>query len=741
MNRILFLLLTLAATTSLLNAQNIVIEGTVRDALSGQPLSFVTVYLEGSQISDETDKKGRFEIVTPRFEKETLIASRVGYKAFSIALRGDKLDETSIFKIELESATSDLEVEVTDKRLDDGSIHEDVKALEKIPTATGNIESILPHIGLGVNTGTGGELSSQYNVRGGNFDENLVYVNGFEIYRPQLIRSSQQEGLTFANPDLIGNLKFSSGGFESKYGDKMSSVLDIKYKTPERVGGSIEGSILGASGHFEGSFLRNDQGLDRLKVLLGVRYRTTRYLLGTLDIDGEYIPNFTDVQSYITYDFNDEWQLGLLMNYNRSEYQFAPESRSTAFGLVNFALQLNSVYQGQEVDDFTTAMGGLSLTWLPKREKNPLFMKLLISGFRSLENERRDVLGFYRLGESSRTITGEGGDELASLLGTGTQHNFVRNYLTIDVVNAAWRGGYEKQINNSRSNTLFYEWGLKWQHEEITDQLNEWERLDSAGYSLNYDDESVQLLNVIKSDINLSSDRFLGYAQATYSKSTERAEKKFIGGLRTAYWSLNEEVIVSPRFKFLYKPLQSKRDISYRLSAGYYFQPPFYRELRSPQGIVNPSALAQKSLHLVGGMTYDFKWGNHQKDFRFITEIYYKRLWDLISYDVDNVRIRYSGQNDATGYVMGADFRVNGEFVPGAESWFNISILSARENLNDVQHLAGKLEIQWLPMSIMFPGHPIKPLPLPYSSRITCLRMKTSRHTSISLWVQDCLSA
>jgi len=314
-------------------------------------------------------------------------------------------------------------------------------------------------------------------------------------------------------------------------------------------------------------------------------------------------------------------------------------------------------------------------------------MKLLISGFRSLENERRDVLGFYRLGESSRTITGEGGDELASLLGTGTQHNFVRNYLTIDVVNAAWRGGYEKQINNSKSNTIFYEWGLKWQHEDITDQLNEWERLDSAGYSLNYDDESVQLLNVIKSDINLSSDRFLAYGQATYSKTTERAEKKFIGGLRTAYWNLNEELIFSPRLKFLYKPLQSKRDVSYRLSAGYYFQPPFYRELRSPQGIVNPGALAQKSLHLVGGMTYDFKWGNHEKDFRFITEIYYKRLWDLISYDVDNVRIRYSGDNDATGYVMGADFRVNGEFVPGAESWFNISILSARENLDDVQHL------------------------------------------------------
>ncbi|HKK89088.1 MAG TPA: carboxypeptidase-like regulatory domain-containing protein, partial [Saprospiraceae bacterium] len=226
MNRILFLLLTLAAATTFLHAQDIVIQGTVRDALSGQPLSFVTVYLEGSQISDETDDQGEFKITTTQFEKETLIASRVGYKPFSIALRGDKLDKTSDFKIELESATSDLEVEVTDKRLDDGSIIEDVGALEKIPTATGNIESILPHIGLGVNTGTGGELSSQYNVRGGNFDENLVYVNGFEIYRPQLIRSSQQEGLTFANPDLIGNLKFSSGGFESKYGDKMSSVLD-----------------------------------------------------------------------------------------------------------------------------------------------------------------------------------------------------------------------------------------------------------------------------------------------------------------------------------------------------------------------------------------------------------------------------------------------------------------------------------------------------------------------------------
>ncbi|MEM9990540.1 MAG: TonB-dependent receptor plug domain-containing protein, partial [Bacteroidota bacterium] len=560
--------------------------------------------------------------------------------------------------------------------------------MQLMPTTTGNLESVLPHIALGTTSGTGGELSSQYNVRGGNYDENLVYVNDFEIYRPQLIRAGQQEGLTFPNIDLIQSLSFSSGGFEAKYGDKMSSVLDIKYKLPDEFKASLSGSFLGGSAHLEGSL---GDSL-KFRYLLGARYKTTRYLLGSLDVSGEYQPNFTDIQAYVTQDISTEWQLGILANYNRSVYDFIPQSRETGLGLVNFALQLTSVFEGREIDEFTTQMGGVSLTYLPRRDRNPLFVKLLVSNFQSLEQENFDIIGRYSLQEIEADLGSESFGDVANVLGTGTQQQFVRNTLLANVSTAELKGGWELQVNDNEDDdqvesTHFLQWSLQGKYEQIDDRLNEWERLDSAGYSLPFDTSAVQVFRTLKTENQLESARFSAYLQDTYTfRQDSIAELRFSLGVRATYWSLNEEFNLSPRAQLLYKPLKSGKDIAFRLAGGLYVQPPFYRELRNIEGEVNTNLLSQKSAHIVGGLTWDFGPAKNPTKFRFISEVYYKQLWDLVSYDIENVRIRYAGENNATGYVTGLDLRLNGEFVPGAESWFNLSFLRAREALNGVEH-------------------------------------------------------
>jgi len=677
---------------------NAVVTGTVTDAATQKALDFVTVFIKDTNIATETDINGDFKLAIPAGKKVNIVFSRIGYKEASTTIK--KLKDTERWKVDMAMAPadSDVEVVVTESRLEETAmIREEVLELKKLPSTTGNFESVLPHIALGTNSGTGGELSSQYNVRGGNYDENLVYVNDFEIYRPQLIRAGQQEGLTFPNIDLIRDLSFSSGGFEAKYGDKMSSVLDIRYKRPDSLRASVGLSMLGGSAHIEGSLDTEKKGYRKFRYLVGARYKTTKYLLGSLDVTGEYTPSFADLQAYLTYDINRDWQVGLMGNFNTSVYEFVPRDRSTALGLIDFALELFTVYEGQERDDFTNGMGGLSLTYLPDRDRNPLYMKWLFSTYQSQENERFDIIGHYRLGQIETGLGSENAGELIGVLGTGTQQQFVRNYLTSNVSNAQYKGGLELQIDTDadEEKSHFLQWGARYQHEIIYDEINEWERLDSAGYSLNYDETQVLLRSVLKTENELQSNRMHVYVQDTYtSKKDSVRELRVSLGVRAAYWDLNEELIISPRATLQYKSLKKGKDISYRLAGGLYYQPPFYRELRRLDGTVNTNVLSQKSAHLVGGMTYDFKIGS-KKDIpvRFIAEAFYKRLWDIVSYDVDNVRIRYSGENDATGYVTGVDFRVNGEFVPGAESWINLSFLRARESLNGIQHLQREIGV------------------------------------------------
>ncbi len=681
-----------ALTCTLCGAQQAQIFGKITQRGSLDPVEFAVVGIAGTSIATETDVNGTYTLNVPIDQTIELEVNHVGFEKIVYSIDPMKSGDKRLVNFSMTIASSDLDITVRGQRVQDaGLVREEVEELKLLPSASGNFESVLPSIALGTFGGTGGELSSQYNVRGGNYDENLVYVNDFEIYRPQLISNSQQEGLSFPNINLINSLSFSSGGFKSSYGDKLSSVLDIQYKRPEEMAGSIELSMLGASGHIEGSIATGTTKSKKIRYLLGARYKTTRYLLNTLETTGEYNPDFTDIQAYVTYDFHKNWQLGYLGNYNRAAYRFVPESRTSASGLLDFALQLSTAFEGSENDEFTTSSNGLALTYIPEKKKNPIFLKLLASAHRADENERFDILGFYRLSQIDIAPGSENQGQEIALLGNGTQHEFTRNFLDLNIMNVQHKGGLELNgigSNPSTNESHFVEWGVKFQTEKIEDRINEWERLDSAGFSIPYRIEELTIQRVLKSQNTLQSNRFTAFLQNTYTRAYwGRSEYQLTVGIRANYWDVNEELLISPRVQLLYKPLAWTSDVSFKLAGGLYAQSPFYRELRRRDGTLNLNLKAQKSIHIVGGMTCDFSWkAMSDRDFRFIVEGYYKSLSNLVSYDVDNVRIRYSGENDASGFVTGLDMRINGEFVPGTESWINLSLLRARERLDDVQH-------------------------------------------------------
>ncbi|MEL7162852.1 MAG: carboxypeptidase-like regulatory domain-containing protein, partial [Bacteroidota bacterium] len=437
-------LFTLLCTCVLAQVSSASISGKVTDLVSDLPVDFTTIYVQGTTTAVESGNTGRYLISVPAGEDFVLVFSRLGYRETTVNVSALPEGSRKQIDVALAPAESTLEVVVRESKIEEGGmIREQPEALRLLPSTTGNLESLLPHIALGVSSGSGGELTSQYNVRGGNYDENLVYVNGFEIYRPQLIRAGQQEGLTFANLDLTRSLSFSSGGFDARYGDKLSSVLDIKYKRPDSLRAGLQASLLGGSAYLEGSSKANDQGLKKFRYLVGARYKTTRLLLGSLETSGEYVPNFVDVQTYLTYDFSPQLQLGLLANYNRSIYNFEPEERSTAFGGFFETLQLFTRFDGGERDDFLTQMGGLSLTYIPERQQNPLFLKLLTSAFRSDENEAIAIGGDYSLGQLDTDLGSSTFGEVVNELGVGTQQQFVRNFLDIQVYNVDFQGGLE----------------------------------------------------------------------------------------------------------------------------------------------------------------------------------------------------------------------------------------------------------------------------------------------------------
>lgn len=687
LSKYFFLIIAIVMLPVVSFAQIIKVEGRVLDEATNEPVDFVTIHQKATSEATESNEQGLFKIEMDLSISKELVFNRIGYETYTWVITKANVNRVKRANIRLKPSTLDLDVTIKDAKLEEASmVKESVEELIKLPSTTGNLESVLPHIALGATSGTGGELSSQYNVRGGNYDENLIYVNDFEIFRPQLIRAGQQEGLTFPNIDLIRDLSFSSGGFEARYGDKMSSVLDIRYKRPEKWGGSFSSSFLGGSAHIEGSKKIKNQ---KLRFLFGARYKSTQYLLGSLDVKGEYTPQFFDVQTYITHDFNEEWQLSFIGNYNYSQYNFTPVSRSTAFGLIDFTLQLSSAFQGAEKDNFIHGMSGVGITYLPKRKKNPLFLKLMASNYQGQEIESFDILGFYRLSQIETSLgSDEAGEEIA-VLGTGIQHNYARNFLFSRITNVEHRGGIDFESELLPGQSHFLQWSLKWQHELIEDELNEWERIDSAGYSLPFNENEVLLNEHFFTKNTVQSNRLSAYVQDAFtSNQFLNSELKLTIGTRASYWDQTGELLISPRIQALIRP-ESDYDLSYKFATGIYYQPPFYREYRNIDGTLNLDNIrAQRSIHVVGGLSFNFDWPRvSEKKFKLITELYYKKLDRLISYDVDNVRIRYSGSNDASGYAVGMDIRVNGEFVPGAESWVNLSILNTQENITDVQHL------------------------------------------------------
>lgn len=649
-------------------------------------VELATVFIEETQKATETDIEGFFRIEIEANQKSTLVCRRIGYQESKQRIGSTPPGIVRKVEILLIDESLGIDIVVKDSRIKDlGMIREETSEIKLLPSVTGNLESALPSIALGANAGSGGELTSQYSVRGGNYDENLIYINDFEIFRPQLIRTGQQEGLTFPNIDLIKDLSFSSGGFEAKYGDKLSSVLDIRYKRPTISRSSFMLSALGVSTHTEGS--RKLWGRP-FRYLVGARYKTNRYLLGSLEVVGEYQPNHADVQTYLTYDLSDAWQIDFLSNYNISQYNFTPESGRQAVGLIDFTINLFTVYEGQERNEFQNAMAGLALTYLPEKSKNPYFLKFLASAYNSLETESFDILGFYRLSQIETSLGAENAGEEIAVLGVGTQHNYARNRLNSNIINFQHKGGYEYQLSQNGSRSHFIQWSAKVQEEIIQDNLKEWERLDSAGYSIPFSEQAVTLQEYIRSSNDISTTRISGSLQNTYTLQGTDHELRLNAGLRASYWTFNNEYFVTPRMQALYKPLNWKRNMSFKLASGYYFQPAFYRELRRLDGSINENIRAQKSAHVVAGLTYDFMWKKvSKKPFKMISEVYYKQLWDMVSFDIDNVRIRYSGENDSRGYIIGWDTRINGEFVPGSESWVNISLLRARERLDGVEHL------------------------------------------------------
>jgi len=645
-----------------LPAQNLItVSGYVKDE-NGKPVDLVNVVVVETGKGTATDKKGFFSLTLEKGKTYTLRFSRMGFVDKERKINAKK-NLHNIFVV-VEEAVNKLNT-VSVKGIHDRSgnlVRINPKVVSSIPSPDESIESLLRTL-PGVSSKN--DLSSQYSVRGGNFDENLVYVNDIEVYRPFLVRAGQQEGLSFVNPDMVGSILFSAGGFDAKYGDKMSSVLDIKYKKPYKFGGNFSFGMLGGSLHLEGIDPSN-----RFTYNVGVRYKTTKYLLGGLQEEGDYHPNFLDYQGFYTFDITEKLSLNLFTNISRNSYIFVPKTRETSFGTFNTALSLKIYFDGQEADRFTSGTEAVSLNYKPNERTT---LKFISSYFFSREEETYDILGQYFLNELDKDLGSDNvGDSLMNI-GVGTFLNHARNYLTADVVNF-----YHKGSRKAGKNLL--QWGAKVQHEIIDDKLNEWQMLDSAGYSLPYSDTSVNLYYSLVAAHNIESNRLTAYFQNTFKQDYDKLSMSVTAGIRTQYWTLNRQNIISPRVSITITP-KWQRDVQFRFASGYYYQMPFYKELRDLQGNLHTDVLAQRSLHFVLGTDYNLKIWN--RPFKIISELYYKKLDFLIPYEVDNVQIRYYGTNNSRGYAYGWDFKINGEFVKGTESWASLSLMKTEEDILD----------------------------------------------------------
>jgi hypothetical protein len=662
---LLFVFFLLSSTCLLAQKKFAYVSGKVLDE-NENPKANVNISILGRQGGIATNDSGLFRLKVAADKAFALQFSFSGYKTAQQNFLLSENEEETV-TIRLEPGATELEnVIVTDQRPRNsaGLIQINPKYALNIPGPNVSVENLIKIL-----VGSNNELTSQYNVRGGSYDENLIYVNDFEIFRPYLVRNGQQEGLSFINPQMVRNINFYAGGFPSKYGDKMSSVLDIQYNKPRKFGGSAYVSILEQGFHVEGTDSKN-----KLSYIIGARNRSNKNLLSRQETQGNYIQSSGDLQALINYRFNDKWQAEMLGNISQTKFNLIPESAqfdaSVFSPLFTANLNLKVDFEGQEKDEYKTNMIGVSTTYQPVKK---LKLKWLASRFQNKEQESLDILGQYIFGERDFDKSSATYGLIVNPLGAGIYQTFARNRLNIQNLNVSHIGTLDKGKH-------FIQWGAGIDKTTITDVLNEWEYQDSAGYSLPYSPNLLQLNKVLKSKADLDITKISGYVQDNMLLGDTSHSFTLQAGIRYNYNSLNKEFLISPRVGASWKP-NGGRNIVFRVAAGAYHQPPFYRELRRYNGTVNKDLKAQRSWQASGGFDYIFKgWG---RPMRWTTELYYKNMTRVVPYDIDNVRLRYFGENSAKAYAVGFETRLFGEIVKDAESWISFGIMNTKEDIKN----------------------------------------------------------
>ncbi|SKB48588.1 TonB-dependent receptor [Maribacter arcticus] len=695
---ILVLLLLLCNALSF--AQNATITGIVLDD-NNQPLADVNITTQG--LGTITSSNGFYILEITADIENTITFSHIAHKDVILKnlllTTNETFEFNPVLKVDV-IQIDEVSVSATGERTLENILNVTPETIRKIPGANSGVETILKLL-PGVSSNN--ELSTQYAVRGGNYDENLVYVNEIEVYRPFLIRSAQQEGLSFVNSDLVKDVKFSAGGFQAKYGDKLASVLDIKYKTPTLFSLRADLSFLGASASLETVSKNN-----KFSSVSGIRYRNNSLLVNSQQTQSNFTPSFTDVQSYLTYTVSSKLQLNFLGNLAVNDYTNEPLNRQTNFGTLDNPQALVVYYQGQEKNRYTTALGALKGSYFLNENTT---LKLISSIYHTIEEEYSDVIASYELGEVDSNLSSDSAGEVLTSRGIGSQFNRTRNDLDALIFNIEHKGSHT--MNNS-----VLEWGAKYTHEDIRDQLRESEFIDSAGFSIRPPraeftnnqpadsfDAPLVAYNGIYALNFVKTNRFSGFVQLGTQKTWNDTDIYYNIGVRSHHWTVSgtdvekvSQTVISPRGQLAIKPKWDK-DMLFRLSTGIYHQPPFYRELRDSSGTIQPNVKAQKAFHLVAGNEYSFLlW---ERAFTLISEAYYKKLENVNPYTLEDVRIRYSANNDTEAYVYGAEVRMNGAFVPGTESWISIGYLKTEENRNNRGYLPRPTD-QRLKLGILF---------------------------------------
>ena len=650
----LVLFLLLAASHSLL-ADNFTLKGKVSDE-DGNALELASVMCSEQGKLTMTNLKGEFNISLQSTDTVKVRFSMIGYlprvRTF-IRPRGNLT-----VQIVMHPQESLQEVTITERRRQTTATEQlDIKDIKNAPSVTGNAVEEMIQQQAGVSTHN--ELSSQYNVRGGSFDENVVYINNVEVYRPLLIRSGQQEGLSIINSDMVEKVGFSTGGFEAKYGDKMSSVLDITYRTPKRTEASLTASLLGASAYvgLAGRHFTMSHGL---------RYKTNKYLLGSLETTGEYRPQFLDYQTYLQWTPSRRWTVDFIGNISENRYEFKPKDRETSFGTMEDVKSFKVYFDGQEKDVFRTYFGTLSIG---RHFSDSATVKLLFSAFHTKEQETYDIQGQYWLDDSQSSEN----------LGVGTYMEHARNYLTADVQSL-------KLMVNKRFRRHDLEAGVTMKWEKIKEQAREYEMRDSSGYSIPHTASRLDLIYTLSSKNSMSSRRLEGYIQDTYRWQSENESFYTLNyGVRFSNWSWNRETTVSPRASLAIVP-SFNHDVTFRLATGLYYQAPFFKELRDTTSVgaqtvvkLNDHIKSQRSIQFLAAFDYRFRMA--ERPFRFTAEAYYKALANLVPYNVQNVKVTYYGENLCSGYTAGLDLKLYGEFVPGTDSWVTFSLMKTGQKM------------------------------------------------------------